>query len=148
MKPISISDPRNDNRQNGQRRDSGEQHTTEHDSGESALCSRAFPKRQAKEAHDCTQPNQRNSAKCHLSSSVACISNVAAQRAGLCDFRGNQPSLHASQRRNKTETCYRALSSVHAPNQKGEHASTKSQKHNAHDEGHSLPHDEPARKKS
>jgi len=148
MKPISISDPRNDNRQNGQRRDSGEQHTTEHDSGESALCSGAFPKRQGKEAHNCTQSNQRNSAKFRLSSSVACISNVAAQRAGLCDFRGNQPSLYASQRRNKTETCYCALSSVHAPNEKGEHASTKSQKNNAHDEGHSPPHDELSRKKS
>jgi hypothetical protein len=29
-----------------------------------------------------------------------------------------------------------------APNEKGEHASTKSQKHNAYDEGHALPHDE------
>jgi hypothetical protein len=31
---------------------------------------------------------------------------------------------------------------VHAPNKKGDHSSTKSQKHHAHDEGHALPHDE------
>jgi hypothetical protein len=81
-----------------------------------------------------------------LSSSIACISNVAALPAGLGDLGGNQPSLHDSQRRNETETCYRAPSSVYAPNKKGEHASTKSQKHNAYDEGHALPHDEVAQK--
>jgi len=88
---------------------------------------------------DCTQSNQGNSAKFRLSSSITCIPNVAAEPAGLGDLRGNQPSLHDSQRRNKTETCYPALSSVHAPHKKGEDASTKSQKHNAYDEGHALP---------
>jgi len=39
-------------------------------------------------------------------------------------------ALHDTQRRNKTKTCYRAPFSVHAANKKGEHASTKSQKHN------------------
>jgi magnesium-transporting ATPase (P-type) len=79
-------------------------------------------------------------------SSIARISNVAAQPAGLGDLGGNQPSLHDSQRRNRTETCYRAPSSVHAPNKKGEYASTKSQKHNAYDEGNTLPHNELAQK--
>jgi hypothetical protein len=77
-----------------------------------------------------------------LGSSIASISNVAAQPAGLGNLGGNQSSLQGRQRRNKTETSYRARSSTHAPNKKGEHASTKSQKHNAYDEGHALPHDE------
>ena len=46
----------------------------------------------------------------------------------------------------KQKPCYRAPSSVHAPNKKGEHASTKSKKHNGYDEGHALPHDELAQK--
>jgi hypothetical protein len=81
-----------------------------------------------------------------LSSSITCISNVAGQPAGLGDLGRNHPSLHDSQRRNKTETCYRAAFSVHATNKKGEHASTESQKHNSYDEGHALPHDELAQK--
>ena len=77
---------------------------------------------------------------------MACISNVAAQPAGLGNLGANQPRLHDRQRRNKTETRYCAPSSVHAPNKKGDDASTDSQKHNRHDEGHSLPHDELASK--
>lgn len=73
---------------------------------------------------------------------MTCISNVAAQPASVGDLGGNEPSLHDSQRRNNTETCYGGAFSVHAPNKKGEHASTKTQKHNDHDEGHALPHDE------
>jgi len=91
--------------------------------------------------NDCTQSNEGNNAKFRMSSSIACISNVAAQPAGLGNLGGNQPSLHDSERRNKTETCYRAPFSVHAPNKKSEHSSTKSKKHNAYDEGHALPQD-------
>jgi hypothetical protein len=69
------------------------------------------------------------------------MSNVAVQPAGLGDLGENHPGLHDSQRRNQTETCYRAPFSVHAANKQGEYASTKSQKHNAYDEGHTLPHD-------
>jgi hypothetical protein len=68
------------------------------------------------------------------------------QPAGLDDLGGNHPSLHDSQRRNKTETSYSAPFSVHATNKKGEHASAKSQKDNGQDEGHALPHDELASK--
>jgi hypothetical protein len=93
-----------------------------------------------------TQPNKGNSSKFRLSSFIACISNVAVQPAGLDDLGGNHPSLHDSQRRNKTETCYRAPFSMHATNKKSEDASTKSQKYNGYDEGHSLPHDELASK--
>jgi hypothetical protein len=56
-----------------------------------------------------------------------------------CD---DHPSLHDCQRRNKTETCYRAAFSVHATNKKGERASTKSQKRNDCGEGYALRHDE------
>ena len=97
-------------------------------------------------AHDCTQSNEGNSSKFRLSSSITCISNIAGQPAGLGDFRGNHPALHDSQRRNNAETCYRAPFSVYATNKKGDDASTDSQKHNRHDEGHSLPHDELASK--
>jgi hypothetical protein len=73
---------------------------------------------------------------------MTCISNVAAQSASVGDLGGNEPSLHHSQRRKNTETCYVTAFRVHAPNKKGEHASTKAQKHNGHNEGHALPHDE------
>jgi hypothetical protein len=81
-----------------------------------------------------------------LSSSVTCISNIAAQPAGLGDPRGNHPSLHDCQGGNRTETCCRAPFGVHATNKKGEHAATKPQKNNGYGEGHALPRDEIARK--
>ena len=80
--------------------------------------------------------------KFRLSPSITCVWHGAVQPRGLGDLRDNHPSLHDCQRRNKTETCCRAPLRVHATNKKGEHAATKSQKHNGYDEGHSLPHDE------
>ena len=73
---------------------------------------------------------------------MTCISNVAAPPASVGDLGGNEPSLHDSQRRKNTETCYCTAFSVHAPNKKGDDASTDSQKHNGHNEAHALPHDE------
>jgi len=73
---------------------------------------------------------------------MTCISNIAGQRAGPGNFRGNHPALRDSQRRNNEEPHYRAPFSVYATNKKCDYASTDPKKNNRYDEGHALPHDE------
>ena len=71
-------------------------------------------------AHSPTRETARNFAR----ALITCISHTARQPARPGDFRGNDPTLHDSERRNNTKTCYRAPFRVYATNKKGDDAST------------------------